>query len=264
MPLKFIPLQIASDIEICHELPQELGFLSPIAEICLHRYRVSADYKEALRKFVPTTDVFGMTEQGLEAFKTLNGRGYRATGQTNLWHDADMTIQTSSTDGSLESFEKHDQSSKEKIRSIGGVVPEYSTGDTSATEAMINSAEQNSVLNPLVSGVENAVKKLIAYCAMFEGLTTQDNVDEYAQSVMFDMPRSFSKAPLDGESGRFVIELLNSRLMTVEQATKKLIALGWHEGEVDDLLQDIENIEPAISIDEPSAVIDNQNIDENT
>ncbi|MDB4352465.1 DUF4055 domain-containing protein [Porticoccaceae bacterium] len=247
-PLKFIPLEIVSDQEICHELPLELGFLNPIADLCLHRYNVSADYKEALRKFVPTTDVFGMNDNDLEMFTTVNKRSYRAIGQTNLWPSGDITIQTSSTEGSLESFENYDTSSKEKIRSIGGVVPEYSTGDTSATEAVINSNEQNSVLNPLVSNVEESVCMLIAYCAMFEGLTTQENVNEYASTVMFDMPREFSKVAPNVESGRFVIEMINSRLMTTEQATKKLIAMGWHEGDIEEILSDIENIEPDISI----------------
>lgn len=248
--LKFIPIEIVSDEEDCQELPVELGFLNPIADICLHRYNVSADYKEALRKFVPTTDVFGMNDNDVEAFEKANGRSYRAIGLTNLWPSTDIRVETSSTDGSLESFEKYDVSSKDKIRSLGGVVPEYSTGDTSATEAMINSAEQNSVLNPLVSGVESSVKTLIAYCAMFEGLVAQDKVNEYAAGVSFDMPRQFAKVSPDVEAGRFTMEMVNSRLATRKQATKMLIAQGWHEGELDDIFAEIEMIEPNITIDE--------------
>ena len=246
--LKFIPLEFASDCEIESELPCELGFLSPIADMCLHRYNVSADYKEALRKFVPTTDVFGMNDQDVEAFNKINGRAYRATGQVNLWPSSDIKIETTSTDGSLESFEKYDESSKQKIRSIGGVIPEYSQGDTSATEAMINASEQNAVLNPLVSGIESAVKNLIAYCAMFEGKVSPELVSQYASdNVTFDMPRDFAKVAPDTEAGRFVLEMVNSRIMTKEQALKKLIALGWHEGEFDALFKDIEMIEPEIT-----------------
>ena len=250
--LKFIPLEFASDCEIESELPCELGFLSPIADMCLHRYNVSADYKEALRKFVPTTDVFGMTEQDVESFESINGRAYRATGQVNLWPSENIRIETTSTDGSLESFEKYDESSKQKIRSIGGVIPEYSQGDTSATEAMINASEQNAVLNPLVSGIEIAVKNLIAYCAMFEGAVSPELVSQYASdNVTFDMPRDFAKVAPNTEAGRFVLEMVNSRIMTKEQAVKKLIALGWHEGEFETLFNEIELIEPEIT-PEPS------------
>lgn len=250
--LKFIPLEFASDCEIESELPCELGFLSPIADMCLHRYNVSADYKEALRKFVPTTDVFGMTEQDVEAFESINGRAYRATGQVNLWPNENIRIETTSTDGSLESFEKYDESSKQKIRSIGGVIPEYSQGDTSATEAMINASEQNAALNPLVSGIEIAVKNLIAYCAMFEGAVSPGEVSQYAsENVTFDMPRDFAKVSPNTEAGRFVLEMVNSRIMTKEQAVKKLIALGWHEGEFETLFNEIELIEPEIT-PEPS------------
>lgn len=250
--LKFIPLEFASDCEIESELPCELGFLSPIADMCLHRYNVSADYKEALRKFVPTTDVFGMDDQDVESFTKINGRAYRATGQVNLWPSADIRIETTSTDGSLESFETYDEKSKQKIRSIGGVIPEYSQGDTSATEAMINASEQNAVLNPLVSGIESAVKNLIAYCAMFEGAVSPELVSRYASdNVTFDMPRDFAKVAPDTEAGRFVLEMVNSRIMTKEQALKKLIALGWHEGEFETLFNEIELIEPEIT-PEPS------------
>ena len=247
-PLKFIPLQIVSDADVCHELPQKLGFLNPIADICLHRYNVSADYKEALRKFVPTTDVFGMTDNDVEMFNTVNGRKYRAIGQTNLWPSGEIRIETTSTEGSLLSFETYEQTSKDKIRSIGGVVPEYSQGDISATEALINSAEQNANLNPLVSGIETSMKKLIAYCAMFEGLTTQEAVNDYAESIVFDMPRDFSKVSPNTEAGRFVIEMVNSRLMTQEQATKKLIALGWHEGDLKEIMDELDSIEPDITL----------------
>lgn len=257
--LKFIPLEIVSDKEINHELPQKLGFLNPISDICLHRYNASADYKEALRKFVPTTDVFGMTDNDVEAFSDANGRSYRAVGQTNLWPNENITIQTTSTDGSLESFENYDKSSNDKIRSMGGVVPEYSTGDTSATEAVINSSEQNSVLNPLVSGIEKSIKKLIAYCAMFEGSVSQENVNEYASTVMFDMPRDFAKVTPSVDAGRFVIEMVNSRLMTEEQATKKLVSQGWHEGEVDQIMQELEDMPPPITIEnEAPASEDNE------
>jgi predicted transport protein len=246
-PLKFIPIEFASDCEIESDLPEEMGFLSPIADLCLHRYNVSADYKEALRKFVPTTDVFGMNEQDVEAFAKINGRGYRAIGQTNIWPSENIRIETTSTDGSLDSFEKYDESSRQKIRSLGGVIPEYSQGDTSATEAMINATEQNAVLNPLVSGIENAVKNLIAYCAMFEGQVSQEEVSQYAGSINFDMPRDFAKIQPNTEAGRFILEMVNNRVMTREQAVKGLIKLGWHEGDMEDILSDIENIEPDIT-----------------
>ena len=249
-PLKFIPIEIACDEEIEGELPQQLGFLNPIADLCLHRYNTSADYKEALRKFVPTTDVYGMTDNDVDAFYKANGRRYRAIGQTNLWPSPDIRVETTSTEGSLVSFENYSASSLDKLRSMGAVVPDYSSGDTTATEALINSAEQNAVLNPLVSGVEKAIKRLVSYCAMFEGLVSPDAVSDYVDQVNFDMPRDFSKVSPNVEAGRFVIELVNSRLMTVEQATKKLIALGWHEGEIDELLASINNIEPDIVVDE--------------
>ena len=65
------------------------------------------------------------------------------------------------------------------------------------------------------------------------------------------MPRDFAKVSPNTEAGRFVLEMVNSRIMTKEQAVKKLIALGWHEGEFETLFNEIELIEPEIT-PEPS------------
>jgi len=62
------------------------------------------------------------------------------------------------------------------------------------------------------------------------------------------MPRDFSKVTPNVDAGRFVIEMVNSRLMTQEQATKKLIAQGWHEGELAEIFAEIESIEPDITL----------------
>lgn len=247
-PLKFIPLEFVADEEISTELPQELGFLNPIAEICYYRYNASADYKEALRKFVPTTNVFGLDDNDLDDFQNVNGRRYYATGQVNVWPKTDIRVETTSSDGSLESFEKYDEESKNKIRSIGGVIPEYSQGDTTATEAMINAGEQTAVLTPLVNNVELAVKKLISYCAMFEGAVDQDSVSEYESEMNIKLPRDFAKIPPDVEAGRFILELVTGSAMTREQAVKKLVSYGWHEGEVETILAEIEDQQPIIDV----------------
>ena len=249
--LKFIPIEIVSDQEDCHELPQELGFLNPIADICLHRYNVSADYKQALRKFVPTTHVFGMTDNDIEAFEKANGRAYFASGQTNLWPNENIRVETSSTDGSLESFETYDITSKAKIRTLGGTVPEYSTGDTSATEAAINSNEQNSVLNPLVSGIESSVKSLIAYAAMFEGVVSQENVNEYAETVTFELPREFMKSQMNDT---FMVDTEKMRLngfYTKRMAVTDIKAqtdryVGYET--IGDIMTDLDNEEPDITL----------------
>lgn len=247
--LKFIPLEIVSDKEINHQLPQKLGFLNPIGDKCLFAYNVSADHKEALLKFVSTEYITGATQADIDGFPDANGgRNYIQRGKVNFLL-GEMKVEVIAADGSLVDFRQYKEDNKNEIRSLGGVVPEYSTGDTSATEAMINSSEQNSVLNPLVSGIEKSVKKLIAYCAMFEGLVSQENVNEYASTVMFDMPRDFAKVIPSVDAGRFVIEMVNSRLMTEEQATKKLISQGWHEGEVEQIMQELDEMPPPITLE---------------
>lgn len=246
-PLKFIPLEVVSDEELSCELPQSMGFLNKIANVCLSRYRVSAEYKLALSKFVPTMVVYGLDDNDLEIFNKVNGRSYFAVGQTNIMPKESNRVEMLSVSGSLADFRQYMIDSKDKIKTLGGVIPEFSSGETSATEAMINASEQNAVLTPLVNSIERSIKNLISYCAMFQGLVDQEKVSEYAKSIDFDMPQDFAKISPDTEAGRFILEMVNNRVMTKEQAVKRLLSLGWHEGVADEILMDIENIEPDIT-----------------
>ena len=246
--LKFIPLEIVCDDEIVSSLPQPTGFLTRIANMCLDRYRVSADYKQALQKFVPTTNVYGIDDDALETFQKVNGRSYYASGQVNVWPTADVKVETTSTDGSLDSFEKYFETSKDKIRSLGGVIPESEQANVTATEARINAAEQNSVLVPLVNSIERSIKMVIAYCAMFQGLTQSDNVDEYAMGIIFDIPKDFTNASPDAESAKSIQLLYTSGLYTKKQAVEALVRAGWQQGEVDVILSELDDEAPDIEV----------------
>lgn len=246
--MRFIPLEIVSDSKITNSLPLQLGFLNPIADACLYRYRVSADYKEAMHKFVPTTDVFGMDADTVSEFEAINGRNYRAMGQTNIWPKPDITIQTSSSDGSLEPFESYDDRSKDKIRSMGGVIPEYSKGDVTATEAMLNSGEQNSVLVPLVNSIESSIKNLICYCAMFEGLVSQDDLMSCKEQIDFDMPQEFAESDVNVEKLEKLNNIRMSGGLTDEAYARQLIREGVETGSTDDVIIKLRESSPNLEV----------------
>ena len=192
-PLKFIPLVIIADHEVEHELPQELGFLAPIADKCYHRYIVSAEYAFYLSKLAPTTIVYLDSRFSLEQFAELNGGSKDfAQGCVNVLV-GESRVEITSAENNVVAYQEKLKDNEEEARSIGAVIPKKDRSDNTATQAFINLAEQNSVLLPLIMNLESSYKWLIAYCAMFQQLTTQENVAEYAANVALALPRELSE-----------------------------------------------------------------------
>lgn len=244
-PLKFIPAVILSDSELENELPLSFGFLSPIAQICFARYNVSGDYKYYLGRLAPTINITGMTEHEQQVFKTVNGRDYYEIGGVNQFANPESVVDIQAIDGSTEAYEKYFSDSKERLVSIGADVNDNNSANT-ATEAGINFTKQNSVLNPLADSLENGYKWLVSYCAMFEGLTTQDDLFNYAETVELTLSRDFDTPILNPQHVSAINEAVMSGLMTRLNAVNKLIELGWQKGDAEKILDEAGEVQPIV------------------
>lgn len=240
--LQWIPIQIATDSEqSAGAMPKGLGFLGSICDLAYARYRVSADYKEAMRMLPPTTYIKGMGEAEWSTFQEVNGRAYIATGAgaVNML-DGEASIEVIGADTELQSYERYFEQNKSKVQALGGVFKEDASSAKTATESAIDSAEQNATLVDIATGVEQAFKNVILYCGMFEGLYSPDNIEQNKDDVVIEITRDFDRIKLSHEEVRVTLELVMSGLMTKEQAVKKLVAGGWLEGDAETLLQEIE------------------------
>jgi len=240
-PLKFIPAVIISDHEVEHELPQKLGFLSPIADKCYHRYGVSAAYAFYLDKLVPTINVYLDRTFSLEDFAELNGGSQDyAQGGVNVFV-GESRVETTSAENNVKAFQEKLLINESEARSIGAVIPKKDQSDNTATQAFINLSEQNSILKPLVMNLESSYKWLIAYCAMFEGLVSQENISDYVAYIDLSLPMEFTDKQKRPEFVASVINLFSSGLATRKQAVKMLIDEGFHDGEADQILSELED-----------------------
>ena len=246
-PLKFIPAVILSDTEVENELPLSFGFLSPISDICYYRYGISAEYKYYLSRLAPTINIMGMTEHDQEVFQSVNGRKFYAIGGVNQFGNPETNITIDGIEGKTQPYEKYMSDSEDKARSLGAVIPSDSTAKT-ATEVGINYAEQNAVLNPLVNNLESGYKWLISYCAMFDGVTSVDSVDDYVNDVDIDMARDFETVVLDPQVPAALSGLVMSGLETKRGAVETLIKLGWSQGDAETKVSELINEPPPITI----------------
>ena len=262
VPLDFLPVYFFSDEELPKgELPLRLGYLSALSDIAYSKYSVSADYKEAMRQLPPTTYIKGFNESDWAQFQNINGRPYIATGAgavNVLGDDCEVEIVGASTQ--LDFYTKYFEDSDEKVRALGGIFNTDSQTEKTAEEARINSAEQNAVLVGLAYSIKTGFTKLLSYCAMYEGLVSADEVDQY--KVDIDINTEFGKVKLTPEEVNTLIQLYREMIFDEEELARRLKDGGWLLSDVDELLGRLVISDRQIT--RPQPVVDdlNQNEDE--
>ncbi len=241
--LKFIPASIACDEEFANgDMPRELGFLAPIGELALYRYRVSAKYKEAMDALIPTLHISGVNEGDWEIFKEVNGRDYVASGAfaPNIWPNAETKFELLEAKGSLEQFSSYFEENKNKVRARGGVFKTDQQTQRTATEVIVEAETATSVLLPIANNIESALKWQVAYCAMFEGLVSPENIATYAGEVELDVVKEFSLSKLSTEEVKTLMEVYMNGLMPKDELLKILDMGGWLESDAETLLNKLE------------------------
>jgi len=241
-PLTWLPVVFASDEEIkAGELPKELGFISPICDLALARYRMSAEYKETIRNLPPTTYVFGARSNFMELFEQANGRSYIETGSgsRNTLPEG-CTVEVIGCETSVSPYESYFERNTQEARQMGAVLQ----GDVkaaTATEAEIAAAENNARLVALAQGLESAYQRAILYCGMFEGLWDADNIEENMDQVVISLPRTFAKSKLSVDEVRVIMELVLAGLKPRELAIRELAEGGWSMDDAESVLNAIDS-----------------------
>lgn len=199
-PMKWLPVLFASDKELpSGKLPLELGYLSPICDLALARYRMSAEYKETIRNLPPTTYIKGATTNDWDSFTQANGRDFIMTGSgsTNILFGS-MEVDVVGAESTVAPYEQYFERNTEQARQLGAVIQ----GDVSAstaTEASITASEQNARLVTLAGSIEAVYKRMCLYCGMFEGLWAPDAIEQNMGAVTITLSREFARGKLSAQ-----------------------------------------------------------------
>ena len=129
--------------------------------------------------------MYGINAQEWETFKEVNGRDYVASGAKtpNIWPNEAAKMDILESQQSLKQFEDYFTRNEKKVRALGGVFDTDKSGMRTATE-VINEAEgQSAILTPTVSSIEAAMRRMVMYCGMFEGIFTPDNIEDSIKSL---------------------------------------------------------------------------------
>lgn len=240
--LKWIPCQIVVDSQIqAGKMPSGLGYLYPICALSLYRYRVSADHKEALRLMQPTTFTRGWKDGDKELFKEINGRDYIAFGAgvaNNLPEGVEVDIQGLGVE--TEPFNTYYEQSELKIKALGGKIDTGKDGQAiTATESASNSARNTAVMDKIVRNTEAALKRMVVYCGMFEGLWGADAIEENLDKITLNLPKDFG-IKLTGEQVTSVLSAVTAGVIPKEEGTKILAQGKFTVSNVDELLSQLE------------------------
>jgi hypothetical protein len=253
--LKWLPVQVASDSELpSGSMPTGFGYLSPIIDKAYHSYIVSADYKEALRNLCPTINTSGWTEQKHALFVKMNNRNFIATGSgavNNLPEGVTTEIVGGNT--GFEGYQWYFENHASKVRALGGSFKDQTETQKTATEAGIDAAEQNAMLDTLAQSIEAAYSRICLYCGMFEGLWSQDAIEENLDQITIDLPRDFASQKITPDEQRVIIETYMAGLYTKEQAIQMLVLGGAAPEDAETMISESENSGGSITGNLPNA-----------
>lgn len=236
-PLNWLPVQIVSDEALqAGSMPVEMGYLSGIVDLTLARYQVSAEYKEAMRMLPPTTNFYGIGSLDWDTFKEVNGRDYVATGAgaVNIF-SGESRGELLSANVALEGYERYFKDNEAKLRALGAVFPADLSGNRTATEVQTYSEEQSSRLVGLANQLESAFARVLQYAGMFEGLWSQDMVEQNEQ-IKIMLKKDFSQSRISAQDVQQIRENYLSGLIDQQEAVDQLSVGGWTVASAEELL----------------------------
>lgn len=245
--LKWIPAEIIADEETPagRGVPRGLGLLYKICAKDLYSYRVSADYKEALRLMQPTVFGSGWKEGDDELFEKLNGRKYVAfgAGVYNAMPDGveNEVISLATKD---EAFLSYFEQNTKKSRALGATTGDDDKPQQTATEAGINNRKSMAAMSMIVRNTEAGIRRIVSYCAMYEGLWDQDAVEENLDQIVISLPMEFAKQSMTEQEVSAVVNVRNSGLSSKAESMRKLEAGGFYVEDIETILDEIDNEAP--------------------
>lgn len=247
-PLKWIPAEIVVDEEwMPGSLPRRPGFLYSTCMKALYKYRVSADYKESLRYMQPTTFTSGWKDGDKALFDELNGRDYIAFGagvSNNL--PEGVTVDIKGLGVESEPYERYFDANDKRARAVGAIINDPSEmREMTATQARIENKNATAVMTMIVRNVESALRRVIVYCGMFEGLWGQDNIEANLDAVTVILPREFLSVTMGQEEINSIVATYNAGLISQDEAIRKLVAGGFTIGDAEEILSELEAQGPA-------------------
>jgi len=242
--LSWLPVEIVVDQEWpAGSLPRRPGYLYPTCMMSLYRYRMSADYKEALRFYQPTLCSTGWPDDGAEIFERLNDRKYFAfgVGVDNRLPDGVVPTVIGST-GEMQPYENYFEASDKRARAVGAIINDPAQGaDVTATKSVIDNKNSTAVMTMIAKNTEAALKRIIFYCGMFEGLWSQDDIESNLDSITLKLPRKFIKVIMSAEEINSVVAAVNNRLISRAEGQRKLVAGGFTIGDAEKILLELDN-----------------------
>lgn len=240
-PLTWLPVSIVMDEpQQAGVMPMELGYLSPIVDLTLHNYVISADKMETLNAGKPTLNYYGVDENAWEQFKAVNQRDYVAVGlAVNLWAK-EVTAEYVSAQTDVAAYTDTIKSNDEEMRSLGASFPTDSTTDKTATEVETDSAEQSARLTVAAQCVEDAWRFMCLCCGMFEGLWPQENIEQNLNKVVIVINKEFSKREMSPQKAQQILAAVSQGVMPRSQGLKVFVQGGYTEDDYETLLNEID------------------------
>jgi hypothetical protein len=235
--LNYIPFEFAMSENLPKgTLPSRLGYVAPICSKTIHRFRISADMKECmLLNGAPMTYSTGWDDHSIEMYKAMTGKDYISTGAgAHIPLGEGSTVGILSWNMDASAYTTYMDRNEREIRALGG---KYDTtdgngGEETATAAMIKAADKNGSLTNSVNNLENAVSKVIGYCAEFMG-------EKFDGGIVLN--REFYTHKLTPQERTNILNEWQSGLISQNEALRQLERGGVLVEDAETMLNEIAN-----------------------
>lgn len=249
--LTFITGEVISDEEDSGaHIPKQLGYLSAICDKTLQRYRMSAYEKKSYHGLLPTTHISGLNDDIMERFNEVNGREYIAIGGYNIWPTRDGSpaqIDVVSADDHTKSFISYKEQNEKEIRALGGIFPSDEMRQRTLGEAELENSNWMARLNPMINSLEQALRRLVAYCGMFELMVAPDGVNEFSGDLDIHINREFAKTKATKDDLVTMLTALMQGAISRDEWLRFYTASGWTTTELDQLQAELEMSGPSLT-----------------
>lgn len=249
--LGFIPAEIISDEESTgSKIPEQLGYLSSICDKTLQRYRKSALSSMAFAGLLPTKFVSGIGDDFVESFERVNERKYIAIGQFNALPTRpgqEAKVEVISADDHTQAFDRYKEQNEKEIRALGGVFPSDELRQRTLGEAELENSNWMARLNPMINALEQSLRQLVAYCAMFEGAVSPDAITDYADDLAIELNREFAKNKASKDELVTMLTALMQNAISKMEWLRFYAASGWTATEIEQIESELEAQGPSLT-----------------
>lgn len=221
--LNDIPFEFISDDSSVSSVPEEQGYLFPISNKCIERYRAIGNLQMIMAWLAcPMLTSTGWTDASYKLFNDNNGGSIGVGPGASIQLPIDGDIKLLQIDGKNDLTLAFLRENKKEIQALGGAMPDDETAEETATVAKIKNIEALVVISGIAASIVKSLTILLSYSQMF--MSGNPYTTEGVEVVI---NKDFDRSKLSAPEVREILNLYDAGHWDREEVLKVLNMGNW-------------------------------------